>query len=189
MTPARLNLAAALRAAGLLMMLPLGGPLPPAAAHVVFDPPAVEAGRSAKVVMRVGHGCDGSPVQALTVHLPPGLRGAKPLPKPGWTLRLEHEPVNPPYTWHGKTVTEELRRVHWEGGSLDDAHVDEFALVARMPDTPGPLAWRVTQRCARGAIDWAELATPEQPRARLKTPAPVLELRPPAPATPAAHRH
>jgi uncharacterized protein YcnI len=53
-------------------------------AHIVLSEPAALAGTSYRATLRVGHGCDGSPVTALRVTLPAGFMGAKPMPKAGW---------------------------------------------------------------------------------------------------------
>ena len=64
-----------------------------AAAHVVLEKPSAPAGSSYRAVLRVGHGCEGSPTTALRVLLPDGLRGAKPMPKPGWILATRRAPL------------------------------------------------------------------------------------------------
>lgn len=58
-------------------------------AHVVLGDPAALAGTSYRAALRVGHGCDGSPVTALRVTLPDGFMGAKPMPKAGWVLSVK----------------------------------------------------------------------------------------------------
>jgi hypothetical protein len=55
-------------------------------AHVVLDQRSATVGSYFRGAFRVGHGCDGSATVAITVSLPDGIRGAKPAPKPGWTI-------------------------------------------------------------------------------------------------------
>lgn len=160
---------------------------PPVRAHVTLAEPEALAGSGYRAVFKVGHGCEGSAIRELIVHVPEGVRGAKPMPKPGWALTVEKEPLAEPYSWHGRTVREDVRRIRWSGGPLDDAHYDEFVAVVRLPEVPGRLHWRVTQRCLLGEIDWAEVPAPGQDRRALKAPAAWLDLRPaPAPAPAAA---
>ena len=49
-----------------------------AQAHITLEQPSAEAGSTYKAVFRVGHGCDGSPTRAITVHLPPGVLHGHP---------------------------------------------------------------------------------------------------------------
>ena len=52
-------------------------------AHITLADQAALAGTGYRATLRVGHGCDGSPTTAVRVSVPAGLRGAKPMPKPG----------------------------------------------------------------------------------------------------------
>ena len=58
----------------------------PARAHVELETDQAPAGSSYKAVLMVPHGCAGSPTVALRVQIPDGVVGAKPMPKPGWTV-------------------------------------------------------------------------------------------------------
>ena len=62
---------------------------------------------------RVGHGCDVvSATVAVTVRIPDGMRGAKPMPKSGLTIERRVETgaaVRP----HGKKVTEDVVAITW----------------------------------------------------------------------------
>ncbi len=55
-----------------------------ALAHVTQETQYVVAGSGDKAVLRVPHGCDGSPTTSIRVLLPEGFRLAKP--KAGWPL-------------------------------------------------------------------------------------------------------
>jgi hypothetical protein len=81
-----------------------------ARSHVVLDQPAAAAGSGYRAVFRVTHGCDGLPTVGITVMLPAGVQGAKPMPKPGWVLSLRKEPLATPYTSHGKRIDSDVRR-------------------------------------------------------------------------------
>ncbi|MFT3779232.1 MAG: YcnI family protein [Ottowia sp.] len=148
-----------------------------AQAHITLEQPSAEAGTYYKAVLRVGHGCEGSPTQALTVTLPPGALHAHPMPKPGWTLAARTDPASGAVTQWA-----------WQGGSLADAHYDEFVLRVKLPAQPGPLWFRVHQQCAQGANDWAEVPASGTDTRGLKRPAALLDVRPAA-APAHAHAH
>ncbi|MEN3109767.1 YcnI family protein [Uliginosibacterium paludis] len=156
----------------------------PAQAHVTLEQSTATAGSPYKAVFRVGHGCAGSPTTGITVFLPPGFTDAKPMPKPGWQLGIQREPLTVPYTSHGNTVSDRAAVIHWEGGRLADAEYDEFVLRGTLPATTGKLYFRVLQTCAEGSNDWAAIQTGSD---RPAFPAAVLELTP-ADKTP-AHQH
>ncbi|HXG28106.1 MAG TPA: YcnI family protein [Nevskiales bacterium] len=149
-----------------------------AIAHVTLEQPSAPAGSHYKAVFRVGHGCAGSPTIGLTVTLPPGVTGAKPMPKPGWSLATRIEKLAVPYRSHGRTITEDVAAVSWRGGPLPDAHYDEFVIRLRLPEAPGPLYFKVAQFCERGRIDWADIPAEGRTLEDYKTPAAVLEVLP-----------
>ena len=161
-----------------------------AAAHITLEQREAEAGSTYKAVLRVGHGCEGSPVRAITVRLPEGFRGAKPMPKPGWVLTTRKQPLAIPYESHGRTVKDDVTEIHWAASSrstwLPDAHYDEFVLRGQLPAAAGPLWFKVLQTCAKGQIDWAELPASGTSTLGLKAPAVLLQV---TPAAPAGHAH
>jgi periplasmic copper chaperone A len=124
-----------------LIMLAAGA----AQAHVTLEQPQAAAGSSYKAVLRVGHGCEGTATHTLVVRPPPGFRGAKPMPKPGWTI--------------GITRTDDVVEISWKAASreawLPDAHYDEFVLRGQAPAAPGPATFKVQQLCEKGQLDWA----------------------------------
>lgn len=160
-----------------------------AAAHVVLETPSAPAGSSYRAVLRVGHGCEGSPTKAIRVLLPDGLRGAKPMPKPGWTLTMRREPLAQPYTSHGKTVREDVVEISWTATAreywLQDDWYDEFILRFTLPQEAGAQWLRVVQQCEQGSLDWAQRPAQGTSTKDLKTPAALLEVLPAA----AAHTH
>lgn len=146
-----------------------------AQAHIVLEQREAEAGSIYKAVLKVGHGCDGSATRQLVVTLPAGLRGAKPVPKPGWRLGLRMEKLAQPFESHGKPITEGLAEVSWtalsEADQLQDAWYDEFELRAGLPDQPGELWFKVRQVCALGESNWAEVPAAGASTKGLKLPA------------------
>lgn len=162
-----------------------------AGAHVVLEHQAAPAGSSFKATFKVGHGCGTSATRQIVVEIPAGVRGAHPMPKPGWQLAIERAPLPQPETDHGRTVTEDVSRITWTAKTREDmlpnAHYDEFVLVARLPAQAGPLHWPVRQVCEEGRNDWVEVPKPGQKRSDLKSPAALLELLPTGQA--GEHRH
>src|SRR5262249_27550692 len=55
-------------------------------AHITLETRQAPARSSYKAVLRVPHGCKGSPTVAVRVKIPDGVFNVKPMPKPGWTL-------------------------------------------------------------------------------------------------------
>jgi periplasmic copper chaperone A len=129
-----------------------------AQAHVTLEQPRATAESSYKAVLRVGHGCEGTATHTLTVRLPAGFRGAKPMPKPGWTLSIARAALAQPYESHGRKVTDDVVEISWKAASreawLADAHYDEFVLRGQVPAAPGQATFKVQQLCEKGQWDW-----------------------------------
>jgi len=159
-----------------------------ASAHVALDQPAAAAGSSYRATFKIGHGCDGAATTAVAVTFPQGLRGAKPMPKPGWTLSTTRRPLKTPDDNHGKAVTDELAEVRWTANTpadfLQDDWYDEFVVRVGLPAEPGTLWFAVRQVCTQGEWHWAEIPGAATPRPR----APAVKLTV-TPAQPAEHAH
>lgn len=166
---ARAALAAALLAVAL-----------PAAAHITLEDEEAKAGSRTKFVLRVGHGCAGSPTTAVRVSIPEGISDAKPQPKAGWTLSLvsddEHTgSVEGAHGDHGPAVKE----IVWSGGKLEDAYYDEFVFRAAIgQDVAGEVFFPVVQECETGVSRWIELPAPGGSSDDLKFPAPSVKILP-----------
>lgn len=158
-------------------------------AHIVLETSSAPAGSSYKAVLQVGHGCQGSATTAVTVQIPAGFQGARPYPKAGWTLAVKTGKLAKPYDSHGKQVTEDITQISWTAASkeaaLQDAWFDEFALRGKLPETAGPLWFKVLQTCESGSADWSEVPATGTSTKGLKSPAPLLEVTAAAAATPA----
>ena len=150
-----------------------------AQAHVTLEYQVAAAASSYKASFKVGHGCGISPTRQVVVQIPPAMRNAHPMPKPGWTTELQRE---------GDAVT----RISWTAKSRDDAlpstHYDEFVLVAQTPAQAGPVYWPVSQVCEEGRMDWTQVPQPGQKLSDLKSPAAYLEILP-ADGAAAVHHH
>jgi uncharacterized protein YcnI len=160
----------------LMLAAALAAPL--AHAHITLEQPSAPAGAYQKLSFRVGHGCEGSATNGITVVLPEGVIGAKPMPKAGWNIGTVDARLNAPVVSHGVTITSAVREVSWKGGSLPDSQYDEFNMQVKLPEAVGKYYFKVIQQCDKGRAEWSEL--PGAPGAVMKFPAPVLEVVAPA---------
>ena len=162
-----------------------------AQAHVTLEYPVATAGQGYKATFKIGHGCGASPTRVVEVDIPAGVRGAKPMPKPGWALEVNRKQLAQPYMSHGRSVSEDTVRIRWtaktEVDMLASGHYDEFVLVGTLPGQAGMLYWPVRQLCTQGRLDWTEVPAPGQKWDDLKSPAAELELMPAAGDN--AHNH
>ena len=159
--------------------------------HVVLQDTVAPTGSSYRAVLRVGHGCDGSPTTGLQVSIPDGFTGAQPMPKAGWTLSTKVGQLAQPYTSHGKTFTEGVQEITWTANGPENAlpanFYDEFILRGTTPTKPGPLWFKIVQTCAKGVNAWVELPALGVSTKGLKSPAALLELLDKKP--PSEHAH
>ena len=151
-----------------------------ALAHVTFEAPQGPAGGTYKAVLRVGHGCDGSPTTRIRVRIPEGVINVKPQPKPGWELAITIGKLAKPFdAGHGRTVSESVTEVSWSGGKLLDAHYDEFVLRVQLPDRSGAVIYfPVVQDCEKGVHRWIEIPAAGKKADDYKEPAPGVTLMP-----------
>lgn len=154
----------------------------PAAAHVTIDPPQAVAGSHFRAAFRVPHGCGTASTQRLVITLPDAVLMARPMPKPGWTLRVREEPLATPVdNGHGGQVTKRVAEIVWEGGNLPDAWYDEFVVMLRLPATANETLWiPAVQHCEGGATAaWTEIPEAGRRVTDYRHPAPALRLLPP----------
>lgn len=148
-----------------------------ASGHIVFAEPEAQAGSYYAGFLRVSHGCGESPTRSIRVEIPESVISARPQPKPGWTLAIEHQPLRKPITGEGgRLITERVSAITWTG-ELPSDQFDQFGVMMKLPPDAGPLYFRTVQRCAQGSNDWINI--PAAPAAWHMTamPAPMLVLR------------
>jgi uncharacterized protein YcnI len=152
-----------------------------AMAHVTLETAEAPAGSYYKAVMRVGHGCEGSPMREMRVKVPDGMVSVKPMPKPGWKVSTVIGKLEAPYESHGKTITEGVTEIRWTGGKLLDEHYDEFVFRGQLPDRTGETLYvPIVQICEKGESRWIEIPAAGQKSDDLKEPAPAIRLTPKA---------
>jgi periplasmic copper chaperone A len=171
-----------------------------ALAHVTLEQASVETNAITKATLRVGHGCEGLPTQALRVQIPEGFAGTKPMPKAGWTLSVQRAKLAKPYDNHGKQITEDVTEVTWTANAREayvaDEQYDEFVLRGKAPSAAGPLWFKVTQLCKEGdkigQNPWVEVPVSGISTKGIKFPAALLNVTAPvaqAAASAAEHKH
>jgi uncharacterized protein YcnI len=145
-----------------------------ASAHITFAEPQAPAGSYYAGSLRVTHGCGASPTVSIRVAIPEGVDTARPQPKAGWTLRIEHAPLAHPFASEsGTMVTERVTAITWTG-NLPADEFDQFGLMLKLPAKVGPLYFPTRQTCASGENGWVNVpATPDAWHAT-KLPAPML---------------
>ncbi|MBP2232240.1 uncharacterized protein YcnI [Azospirillum agricola] len=160
-------------AAALLLALPAT-----ALAHATLETAQAPSGSYYKAVIRIGHGCDGSPTTTVRVRVPEGVVAVKPMPKSGWTLSTVEGTYATPYENHGQTITKGVTEVVWTGGTLPDAWYDEFVFRAKLPEKAAGtvLHFPIVQECEKGVHRWIEIPEPGRSTDDYKEPAPTVTL-------------
>lgn len=166
-------------------------------AHITLEDKAALAGASYKAILKVGHGCEGSPTTAIKVIIPAGFAGAKPMSKVGWKLDIKTAKLAEPYDNHGKLVTDDVSEITWTAASKDswlpEAYYDEFVLRGGLPKKvnervgdSGAMWFKVLQTCDKGSNDWSQIPASGVDIKGLKTPAALLEI---IPSDTVGHQH
>ncbi|MEM0934274.1 MAG: DUF1775 domain-containing protein [Pseudomonadota bacterium] len=143
-------------------------------AHATFAEKEVVQGETARLTLRVPHGCGDEATLRVRVQIPEGLIAAQPMVKAGWELETVVGAYANTYELWGNTVTEGVREIIWSG-ELPDAFYDEFVFRARVTDQVpvGEMLYiPAVQECANGAERWIEIPAEGQSRDDLEDPAP-----------------
>jgi periplasmic copper chaperone A len=147
-----------------------------ASAHIVLAVREAPAGSYLKAVFQVPHGCEGVATTAIQIDLPAGIVIAKPASKSGWTLTIQREPLVHPVTNEGHQLTERVKSIRWEGGSLPDAEFEEFTVLVRLPADVGRISFPVVQVCGSSQVAWVQEPAPDASSKAPPHPAPSLLL-------------
>lgn len=148
----------------------------PSAAHVTLEIQQAPANSFYRATFRVPHGCEAAATTRIIVQLPEGFTQARPMPKPGWTLRVTYRGEAPP----GHGAIADASEIIWEGGRLPNEQYDEFVIRLRLPDRPGELVHvPIVQECEDGArAAWVEIPQPGVRVTNYRYPAPAIRLAP-----------
>ena len=145
-------------------------------AHAEFLEAQARAGTTFRAALTLGHGCNGAPIQEVSVKVPESILNVRPMIKPGWVIEMTREPLPKPEHDHGHAKTERVSKITWRGGSLSDDFYDEFVMVMSLPAQAGKMYWSVTQVCeGNQQVKWDELPTALEPHP--KRPAAVLNVK------------
>jgi uncharacterized protein YcnI len=150
----------------------------PAAAHVSLEQGEATIGGTYKAVLRVPHGCEGSPTLKVRVQIPEGVIGVKPMPKADWTLETVKGDYAGSYTMWDEQVTSGVKEIVWTGRLLDE-HYDEFVFRAYLSDqlpADTMLYLPVVQECEAGVERWIEIPEPGKSADDYESPAPGVKL-------------
>lgn len=167
----------AIRAAfAVSMLVPAGTAL----GHITLETQEAAADSYYKAVMRVGHGCEGSPTITVRIQVPEGVTAVKPQPKQDWQLQIVKAKLDKPITdSHGKEITERISEIVWTGGKLPDEYYDEFVMRVKLPNKAGEtLYWPTVQECEKGVHRWIEIPEAGKNADAYEEPAPQLILLP-----------
>lgn len=135
----------------------------PALAHVTLEQREATVGAPYKAILQVPHGCKGSATTALRVRIPEGVIDIKPMPKPGWTIKIIKGKYAKPHDLYHARVNEGVTELDWTGGNLPDDYYDEFVFQSFLATDLQPgqtIYFPVVQQCEKGIHRWIEIPTP-----------------------------
>ncbi len=151
-----------------------------ATAHATFAEAEVVQGETARLTLRVPHGCGEEATLRVRIQIPEGLIAAQPMVKAGWELETVTGAYENSYDYYGNTLTEGVREIIWSG-ELPEAYYDEFVFRARVTDRvpAGEMLYiPAVQECANGAERWIEIPAEGQDSHELEGPAPGVMVLP-----------
>lgn len=155
-----------------------------ASAHATFAESDVVPNQTARLTVRIGHGCGEEATLRVRVRIPDGMIAAQPMVKAGWTLETITGPYDKPHDSFGHPLTEGVKEIVWTG-ELPAAYYDEFVFRGRVTDTipTGEMLYiPVVQECATGAERWINIPAAGQDAHSLDHPAPGVMVVPAAEA-------
>ena len=149
-------------------------------AHATLEVGEATAGSTYKAVVRIGHGCEGSPTLKVIVRIPEGVIAVKPMPHAGWDVATVKGKYAKAYDYYGTPLTEGVTEITWSGGKLLDEHYDEFVFRGKLADdlAPGMIYFPVVQECETGAERWIEIPEAGKTADDYESPAPGLNVLP-----------
>lgn len=152
-----------------------------ALAHVTLETQEASPGGAYKAVLRVPHGCKGSPTTRIRVQIPEGVIAVKPMPKAGWTLETTKGVFAKTYDYYGEATSQGVKEISWSGGRLPDEFYEEFVFrgfLTKDLKAGEALYFPVVQDCETGTDRWIEIPAAGKSADDYETPAPGLKLVP-----------
>jgi len=165
-----------LQSAGMALIIAVGFHTP-ARAHAVFQNPEARQNAFYRAVAMITHGCNGSPTKEVTITIPEGAIGARPLVKPGWTISTKRGAYARSYPFVHGEIKEGVQQITWSGSLVPDDEFDEFTFLVRLSDAFAPgtrVFFPVDQICESGAHHWTQIPAQGQDAHSLKEPAPAI---------------
>ena len=138
-------------------------------AHITLETREAPTATTYKAVLRVPHGCAGSPTVAIRIKIPDGVVNVKPMPKPGWTI--ESKKGKYPKTYEGNEgakLSEGVLELGWSGGKLPDDNYDEFVFRASSPPICRSASRSISRSCRNVRKAWSA-GSKFPPQARVST--------------------
>ncbi|WP_374309306.1 YcnI family protein [Methylocella sp.] len=157
----------------------------PAYAHSALEQKETRTGTFYRAVVQITHGCGDSPTISVSVTVPEGAVGARPMAKPGWTITTTRGPYARSYPFVHGEISEGVKEIVWSGGRLPADEFDEFVFLVRISDVfpIGSVVYFPTvQTCEAGAHHWTQIPAPGQAGDTLAEPAPAVRVIGAAPA-------
>jgi periplasmic copper chaperone A len=168
-----MSFASFLRIAGFLVILSSQ----PSFAHVTLETAQAAPNSTYKGVLRVPHGCKSEATTTIRIQIPEGVIAVKPMPKSGWTLTTVTGAYAKTYDYFGTPTSSGVTEIIWSGGSLPDAHYDEFVFRVCLTGELGEeIYFPSIQQCATGTERWTEIPEKGQNAHALKSPAPSVRI-------------
>jgi uncharacterized protein YcnI len=154
-----------------------------ASAHVTLANTQAEIDSRYEAVLRIPHGCKGSPTIRLRVRIPDGVIDVQPQDKPDWDVEAIEGMYQQPHLLNGAEITSGIQEVSWSGGPLFDREDAEFVFSAHLSSRLTPnttLYFPVVQECQRGVERWIDIPAEGSKPAddHSDSPAPGLKLLP-----------
>jgi uncharacterized protein YcnI len=148
--------------------------------HATLESDEAKIASLYKAVMRVPHGCEGSPTLKVRIQIPEGVIAVKPMPKADWALETVKGDYAQSYTLWGEPVTSGVKEIIWTGRLLDE-HYDEFVFRGYLSDqlpANTTIYFPTVQECEQGVDRWIEIPAEGKSPDDYEYPAPGLKLLP-----------
>ena len=134
-------------------------------AHNYLRETQAPAGYVADVVMRVPHGCKGSPVNNVRIKMPEGVYRVTTAHRDDWEVTVKMRELDPPLPGDGgQMITETVDEIMWSNPKtlLPPDRIGEFMFRAKLPDEVGRiLFFRTLNSCVEGDDNYVDLPEDE----------------------------